>query len=182
MLAIVGFVNNRPLRVDVAVVERDVTVRVFGLGTIEARVMSKIGFEVGATLVELNADHGDRVVKGQVLARLSLGEQEAKVARAKASLEVAEANINRADANLEKARAVLAQKQEANRRKQALMGREIVAPQAAEETARDEYDRQGGCDRRGSRDRQYQSATVRRTGATSVRGNAAETSNAGGAL
>ncbi len=138
ILALVGFVNNRPIRVDVAVVERDVTVRVFGLGTIEARVMSKIGFEVGATLVELNADHGDRVVKGQVLARLSLGEQEAKVARAKASLEVAEANINRADANLEKARAVLAQKQEANRRKQALMGREIVAPQAAEETARDE--------------------------------------------
>ncbi|TAH64762.1 MAG: efflux RND transporter periplasmic adaptor subunit [Rhodopseudomonas palustris] len=138
MLAIVGFVNNRPLRVDVAAVERDVPVRVFGLGTIEARVMSKIGFEVGATLVELNADHGDRVAKGQVLARLSLGEQEAKVARAKASLEVADANIKRADANLEKARAVLAQKQEANRRKQALMGRDIVAPQAAEETARDE--------------------------------------------
>lgn len=138
ILATVGFINNRPVRVEVASVARNVPVRVFGLGTIEARVVSKIGFEVGATLGELNADHGDRVAKGQVLARLSLGEQEAKVARAKASLDVAEANIKRADANLEKARAVLAQKQEANRRKQALMGRDIVAPQAAEETARDE--------------------------------------------
>ena len=28
----------------------------FGLGTTEARVLSKIGFEVGGTLVEINAD------------------------------------------------------------------------------------------------------------------------------
>lgn len=138
ILAIVAVVNNRPVRVDAASVERDVAVRVFGLGTVEARVMSKIGFEVGATLVELNADHGDRAAKGQLLARLSFGEQEAKVTRAKAALEIAEVNITRADANLEKARAVLAQKQEANRRKQTLVGRDIVSQQVAEETARDE--------------------------------------------
>jgi len=138
ILAIVAVVNNRPVRVEAASVEHNVAIRVFGLGTVEARVMSKIGFEVGATLVELTADHGDRAVKGQLLARLSLGEQEAKVARAKAALEIAEVNITRADANLEKARAVLAQKQEANRRKQTLAGRDIVSQQVAEETARDE--------------------------------------------
>lgn len=138
ILAVIAVVNNRPVRVEVASVERDVTVRVFGLGSVEARVMSKIGFEVGATLVELNADHGDRVSRGQVLARLSLGEQEAKVARAKATFEIAEVSIKRAEANLEKARVVLAQKQEANRRKQTLMGRDVVSPQVAEETARDE--------------------------------------------
>jgi HlyD family secretion protein len=33
----------------VATVEETVPVRVFGLGTVEARVLSKIGFEVGAT-------------------------------------------------------------------------------------------------------------------------------------
>lgn len=137
-LAIVAVVSNRPVRVEAASVEHDVAVRVFGLGTVEARVMSKIGFEVGATLAELNADHGDRAAKGQILARLSLGEQEAKVARAKAALEIAEVNITRADANLEKARAVLAQKQEANRRKQTLAGRDVVSQQVAEETARDE--------------------------------------------
>lgn len=129
---------NRPISVRVASVERNVPIRVFGLGTVEARVLSKIGFEVGATLTELHADHGDRVTKGQVLARLSLGEQEAKVAKARAALEIATVNITRAEANLEKARAVLAQKQEANRRKQTLVGRDIVSQQVAEEAMRDE--------------------------------------------
>lgn len=130
--------GNRPIGVQVAAVERNVPVRVFGLGTVEARVLSKIGFEVGAALAELHADHGDRVTKGQVLARLSLGEQEAKVAKARAALEIATVNITRAQANLEKARAVLAQKQAANRRKQTLVGRDIVSQQVAEEAARDE--------------------------------------------
>jgi HlyD family secretion protein len=131
-------ISSRPLVVSVASPERNVPVRVFGLGTVEARVLSKIGFEIGATLSELNVDHGDRVAKGQVLARLSHGEQEAKVAKARAALQIAEVNIKRAEANLEKARALLAQKQEANRRKQSLVGRDIVSLQVAEESARDE--------------------------------------------
>ncbi len=139
-MAVAGIVaaNNRPVSVEVARVENNVPVRVFGLGTVEARVMSKIGFEVGATMAELDADHGDRVSKGQVLARLSLGEQEAKTAKARAAREIASVGIRRADANLEKARAVLAQRQEANRRKQALVGRSVVSEQTAEEAARDE--------------------------------------------
>ncbi|MDP2410928.1 MAG: efflux RND transporter periplasmic adaptor subunit [Pseudolabrys sp.] len=129
---------NRPVIVQVATATENVPIRVFGLGTVEAQVLSKIGFEVGATLVELNADHGDRVTKGQVLARLNLGEQEAKVAKARAALLVAEANIKKAGANLEKTQAVLAQKQAANQRKQALVGRDIVTQQVAEEAIRDE--------------------------------------------
>lgn len=132
------FYANRTLAVEVASVEENVPVRVFGLGTVEARVLSRIGFEVGATLVELNADHGDRVSQGQVLARLNSGEQEAKVAKARAALLVADANIRKAAANLEKAQAVFAQKVEANKRKQSLAGREIVSQQIAEEAARDE--------------------------------------------
>ncbi|MFN3745985.1 MAG: efflux RND transporter periplasmic adaptor subunit [Hyphomicrobiaceae bacterium] len=131
-------ISSRPLVVRVASLEHNVPVRVFGLGTVEARVLSKIGFEIGATLAELNVDHGDRVAKGQVLARLSHGEQEAKVAKAQAALQTAEVNIKRAEANLEKARALLAQKQEANRRKQSLVGRDIVSQQVAEEAVRDE--------------------------------------------
>lgn len=129
---------NRPISVEVATIARNVPVRVFGLGTVEARVLSKIGFEVGATLTELNVDHGDRVTKGQVLARLSAGEQEAKVAKARAVLAIAQVNIQRAAANIEKAEAVLAQKREANKRKQTLAGRDIVSQQAAEEAVRDE--------------------------------------------
>lgn len=108
------FWSNRPIQVEVASVETKVPVRVFGLGTVEARVLSKVGFEVGATLVELDADHGDRVRKGQVLARLSAGEHKAKVAKARAALEIARVNIDRAAANLKKAQAVLAQKEETN--------------------------------------------------------------------
>ncbi|MCP4386201.1 MAG: efflux RND transporter periplasmic adaptor subunit [Hyphomicrobiales bacterium] len=130
--------TNRPIAVQVASIEDNVAVRVFGLGTVEARILSKIGFEVGATLVELNADHGDRVDRGQILARLNTGEQDAKVAKARAASLIAEVNIKRGEANLEKAEAVLAQRQEVNRRKQALAGRDVVSQQTAEEAARDE--------------------------------------------
>lgn len=134
----VAVYGNRPISVQVAAIEHGVPVRVFGLGTVEARVRSKIGFEVGAALTELHADHGDNVTKGQILARLSHGEQEAKVAKARAALDIATVNITRAEANQAKTLAVLSQKQEANRRKQALVGRDIVSQQVAEEAARDE--------------------------------------------
>jgi HlyD family secretion protein len=137
-LAGVSFYGNRPISVQTVSDERNVLVRVFGLGTVEARVLSKIGFEVGATLVDLNADHGDRVSKGQVLARLNSGEQEAKVGKARAALLIAEVNINKSAANVDKAQAVLAQRQEVNRRRQVLVGRDVVTQQAAEEAVRDE--------------------------------------------
>lgn len=136
--AVVYIYTTRPIAVQVATIEENVPVRVFGLGTVEARVLSKIGFEVGATLVELNADHGDRVANGQVLARLNTGEQAAKVAKARAALLIAEVNIKKGEANLEKTQAVLAQRQLANRRKQTLVGRDIVSQQVAEEAIRDE--------------------------------------------
>jgi HlyD family secretion protein len=108
------------------------------LGTTEARVLSKVGFEVGATLTELRADHGDHVSKGQMLARLNTGEQDAKVGKARAALLIAEVNIAKSAASTEKARAVFIQKQETNRRKQTLAGRDVVSQQAAEEAIRDE--------------------------------------------
>lgn len=130
--------SNRPISIRAASIEHNVPVRVFGLGTVEARVLSKIGFEVGATLAELNVDHGDLVKKGQVLARLGTGEQEAKVAKAQAAQLIAEVNIKKTEANLEKAQAVFLQKQDANRRKQALVGRDVVSQQVADEALRDE--------------------------------------------
>lgn len=42
----VAIASNRPLSVEVAVISRDVPVRVYGLGTAaEARFLSKVGFE-----------------------------------------------------------------------------------------------------------------------------------------
>lgn len=132
------FWANRPLTLPVVAVEQNVPVRVFGLGTIEARVVSDIGFEVGATLESVEADHGDLVRKGQVLARLHAGEQEAKVEKAKTAVHIAEVNIAKSAAVVDKTRAVLAQKQETSRRKQELAGRDVVSAQAAEEALRDE--------------------------------------------
>ena len=41
ILGAVAIINNRPIQVQVASIEQNVPVRVFGLGTVEARVLSK---------------------------------------------------------------------------------------------------------------------------------------------
>jgi len=133
-----ALVSFRPITVTVAGVSENVPVRVFGLGTVEARVLSKVGFEVGATIAELNADHGDLVKEGAVLGRLQATQQEAKFARAKAAMVSAEVAVRKAEANVTKARAILAQRLEVNRRKQELAERRVASAQAAEEAQRDE--------------------------------------------
>jgi HlyD family secretion protein len=111
----------RPVKVQVAAVQRDVAVDVFGLGTVEARVTSKVGFKVSGVLVELRADVGDRVAKGAVLARLDDREQRAQVARANAAIEQAAANLQRAKASVEKAKANYANASSINQRRQTLL-------------------------------------------------------------
>ena len=134
-LAVAGFsfLHLRPLPVEVARAEADVPVEVYGLGTVEARVLTRVGFEIGNTLDELRADHGDRVVAGDVLARLHETEQAARVAMAEAAVARAEADLGMARAREQRAEAVLAQKQQVDRRRQALAGKAVVSEEAAEE-------------------------------------------------
>lgn len=129
----------RPIKVQVAAVQRDVPVEVFGLGTVEARVTSKVGFKVSGVLVELRADVGDRVPKGAVLARLDDREQSARVARAKAASEQAEANLLRATANVQKAQANFANAKTINERRQKLVQSATTSVETAEtaKTAQD---------------------------------------------
>lgn len=129
--------TERPLVVPVVSVEQDVPVRVYGLGTVEARIVSKVGFEVGAALTDLAVDSGDSVTKGQVLARLHTAEQQARVARAKAAVEAAGATLGKTEASVTRARAVLAQRKAANARQQALVGRGTISTQSAEEAQSD---------------------------------------------
>ena len=119
--ATVWALGLRPIAVQVAKPDRNVLVQVFGLGTIEARVTSKIGFKVSGVLVELRADVGDRVAKGAVLARLDDREQRAQVARTNATIELAEANLQRAKASVEKASANYANASSINQRRQTLL-------------------------------------------------------------
>ena len=122
----------RPLDVLVAGVARDVPVTVFGLGAVEARVLSRVGFEVAGRLVEVSADHGDRVAAGAVLARLDSASQEARVARADAALLSAGAAAARAEAQRERAEAQLAQRQATARRRRELASRGAGSLEAAE--------------------------------------------------
>ncbi len=131
--AVFLFMFFRPVTVEIAQPAENIPVRVFGLGTVEARIISKIGFEVGAALVELNVDHGDRVKEGDVLARLNSTEQKARVAKARAGVVSAEAAVRAAKAAVGRARSVLARKKQANKRKQALFSRQTVSVEIAEE-------------------------------------------------
>jgi HlyD family secretion protein len=131
-------ISRRPIGVSVAGIERAVPIRIYGLGTVEARILSEIGFEVGAALSELHADHGDRVAKDQVLARLHSAEQEAKVAKAKAGVVNAEAALAVAESAVGRAKAILAQKESINQRRQALLGRQITSIEAAGEAEKEE--------------------------------------------
>jgi len=131
------FLTERPLAVPVASAEPDVAVRVYGLGTVEARIVSRIGFEVGAALTDLEVDSGDSVAEGQVLARLHTAEQEARVARAEAVVEAAVATLGKARASVVRTRAVLAQREATNERQQVLAQRKTISAQTAEEAQRD---------------------------------------------
>lgn len=131
------FITQRPLSVTVVQSETDVPIRIYGLGTVEARVLSRVGFEVGAALLTLSADAGDHVAKGQELATLHTAEQEARVARAHAAVEANAASLVKAKAGVERARAVLAEREAANRRYQDLARKDVASVQRAEETQRD---------------------------------------------
>ena len=123
-----------PVTVQVARISRDVAVQVYGLGTVEARVTSKVGFTVSGVLVDLGADVGDRVAKGAVLARLDDREQSARVARAKAIIEQAEANLQKATAGLDKAQANYVNARSMNERQQKLVQSHTTSVETAEAT------------------------------------------------
>lgn len=117
LAALAGFVGWRVLLrlviVEVASVSTDVPVQVFGLGTVSARVQSNVGFKVAGVLVALDADFGDHVSAGSVLARLDarevaaqLGQANASVLQARASLVKAHADVTAAEANRANAAAV----------------------------------------------------------------------------
>ena len=128
------YLRTRPIQVSIASVETNVAIQVFGLGTVEAQQLSKIGFETPGTLIELKADHGDPVKAGMIVARLQSREQEAKVAQANAGVVQAKAGVEQAQAAIEKADATLKQKADTNVRRQQLVQRGVVSQQTADDT------------------------------------------------
>jgi len=123
----------KPVEVQVVKTEHDVPIQVFGLGTVEAQIVSHIGFETGGTVVELHADHGDSVKAGALLARLDSREQEARLAQAHAAITQAEAAVEQATANVDRAEALLKEKMLTNERWQELVRRGTTSQQTADE-------------------------------------------------
>lgn len=131
--ATAAFLWLRPLTVAVAKPVENVGVEVYGLGTVEARVLSEMSFQIGGSLIELNADHGDRVAAGTVIARIDSGAQAARLAKADAGVMLAQAALDQAKAQVERARAILAEKRQINQRRQELVSRGTVSVEAAQE-------------------------------------------------
>ena len=123
-----------PPKVAVAKVERrDLTARVYGNGTVEAKVVVGVSSKITGRIVELYADQGDRVRRGQLLTRLENydfiqqeHQSEAGVTRAAAAIDVERANLRKARANL-----ALAEKNA--RRFRTLADRNLVAQLEAEQ-------------------------------------------------
>ncbi|MDE3240027.1 MAG: efflux RND transporter periplasmic adaptor subunit [Paracoccaceae bacterium] len=136
LIALAGFgiwtAVLRPVPVEVAGIATDVPVQVFGLGTVEARVTSKIGFQVPGMLVDLRADVGQHVTKGAMLARLDDRVQKAVVARADAVVEQASAGLAKAQASLDKAQVNYANAKIVNARRQVLLQGNTTSVEAAQ--------------------------------------------------
>jgi HlyD family secretion protein len=132
--AVAAYTWSRPLTVTVAPLEKNVPIQVFGLGTVEAQTISRIGFETAGTLVELRADHGDAVKVGDLLGRLESREQEARVAQARAAVSQAKAGVEQAESAVEKADVQLKQKLETNQRRQDLVQKGVVSRETAADT------------------------------------------------
>lgn len=97
-----------PSKVKVVSVEkRDLTAQVYGNGTVEAKVVVGVSSKITGRIVELYADQGDRVKRGQILAKLENEDfrhqeqqSEAGLSRSAASLSVEQANLQKAKSNL----------------------------------------------------------------------------------
>lgn len=128
----------RPVEVEVASVEHNVEVRVFGIGTVEAQILSRVGFQVSGKIATVAVDQGDMVEAGTPLATLEPSAQQARVAKSEIGILQAETALLKAKAQLARADANLSQKQAVNQRRQSLVDRGNVTQEAADDARTNE--------------------------------------------
>lgn len=117
----------------VAIVKRDLTAQVYGNGTVEAKVVVGVSSKITGRIVELLADQGDRVKRGQLLARLENDDLLQQQQQSQAGLNRAAANLNVEQANLQKALANLALAEKNAQRYRALAEKNLVSRLEAEQ-------------------------------------------------
>jgi HlyD family secretion protein len=125
--------SGSEIAVATAPIEKNVEVRVFGIGTIEAQVVSRIGFQVAGKVVQLSADQGDLVAAGALLAKLDDSAQRAKLSKSEATVRQAAANLTRTQALRDRAKVNYQQKKSASARRQSLIARGAISQEAAED-------------------------------------------------
>ena len=124
---------EREISVRTVAAQENVEVRVFGIGTVEAQILSKVGFQITGKIVVLQADQGDLVRAGALLAKLDEDAQRAKVQKSEAAQRQAVANLAKTQAQRERAEITYQQKKNVNARRQTLVGRGSVSQEAADD-------------------------------------------------
>lgn len=125
------FMREIPVRT--AAPRENVEVRVFGIGTIEAQLLSKVGFQIAGKLIAVEADQGDVVKAGALLAKLDDAAQRAKLRKSEAAQQQAAANFAKTQAQRARAEVTYQQKKSVNLRRQTLADRGSVSQEAAED-------------------------------------------------
>ena len=96
--------HKSPYKLEKAKVERgDVTGRVTATGTMSALVTVQVGSQVSGRIAELYADFGQRVKRGQVIAKLDQRMFEAQAEQGRANREAAVGDLAKARAQAEEA-------------------------------------------------------------------------------
>ena len=123
-----------PPKVKIVTVEkRDLTAQVYGNGTVEAKVVVGISSKITGKVIQLYADQGDHVKKGQLLAKLENDDVIQQQAQSEAEVSRADATLNVEMANLKKARANLELAENNVRRFRDLVGKNLVSKLEAEQ-------------------------------------------------
>jgi HlyD family secretion protein len=123
-----------PPKVKVAKVEkRDLVAQVYGNGTVEAKVVVGVSSKITGKIVELYADQGDHVKRGQLLAKLENDDFLQQQHQSEAGVNRAAANLNVEKANLQKARANLALAEKNAQRFKNLAEKNLVSKLEAEQ-------------------------------------------------
>jgi len=117
----------------VSVEKRDLTAQVYGNGTVEAKVVVGVSSKITGRIVELLVDQGDRVKRGQLLARLENDDLLQQQQQSEAGLNRSAANLNVEQANLQKAKANLALAEKNAQRFRALAEKNLVSRLEAEQ-------------------------------------------------
>jgi HlyD family secretion protein len=113
--------QKSPYKLEKTRVERgDITGRVTATGTITALVTVQVGSQVSGRIAELYADFGQRVKRGQVIAKLDARMFAAQAEQGRANREAAAGDLEKARAEAEAAERVL-------KRTQALADQNLVA-------------------------------------------------------